>query len=149
MYCREYASPMGQLLLVSDGHALTGLQMDGPMPANAEKGTCPVLDQAGKWLDDYFAGINGEIGFPLRPQGTAFQQKVWEVVKSVPFGETCAYGDIAREIGCASSQAVGQAVGANPIAIVIPCHRIIGAKGQLTGYAWGVEKKKWLLEHEK
>lgn len=149
MYCREYASPIGQLLLVSDGHALTGLQMDSPMPADAEEGTCPVLDQAEKWLDDYFAGINGEIGFPLRPQGTAFQQKVWEVVKSVPFGETCAYGDIAREIGCASSQAVGQAVGANPIAIVIPCHRIIGAKGQLTGYAWGVEKKKWLLEHEK
>ena len=149
MYCREYASPMGQLLLVSDGQALTGLQMDSPMPADAEEGTCPVLDQAGKWLDDYFAGINREIDYPLRPQGTAFQQKVWEVVKSVPFGETCAYGDIAREIGCASSQAVGQAVGANPIAIVIPCHRIIGAKGQLTGYAWGVEKKKWLLEHEK
>ena len=149
MYCREYASPIGQLLLVSDGHALTGLQMDSPMPANAEEGTCPVLDQAEKWLDDYFAGINREIDYPLRPQGTAFQQKVWEVVKSVPFGETCAYGDIAREIGCASSQAVGQAVGANPIAIVIPCHRIIGAKGQLTGYAWGVEKKKWLLEHEK
>lgn len=147
MYCREYMSPIGQLLLVSDGISLTELVMDTQMPA--QKGECAVLQQAAAWLDYYFAGIDRKIDFPLHPRGTAFQQKVWEALKNVPFGETRTYADIAREIGCRSAQAAGQAVGANPIAIMIPCHRVIGAKGQLTGYAWGIEKKKWLLEHEK
>ncbi len=85
---------------------------------------------------------------PLRPAGTAFQRRVWEMLNAVPYGKACTYGDIARPMACRSSQAIGQALGRNPIAIVIPCHRVVGVKGQLTGYAWGLEKKQWLLLHE-
>ena len=149
MYCAEYASPVGPLYLVSNGRAITHLYLDTFVPVNAEAGDCPILAAALRWLDDYFQGISRENDFPLAPEGTAFQQRVWEELKTIPYGETCAYGDIAREIGCGSAQAVGQAVGANPIGVIIPCHRVVGAKGRLTGYAWGIEKKKWLLEHEK
>ena len=134
---------------MSDGYSVTHLLMDLSPSANTKIGNCSVLDAATRWLDDYFRGNPREIDFSLAPQGTAFQKRVWGQLKEIPYGMTCTYGDIAREIGCRSSQAVGQAVGANPIAVILPCHRVIGAKGQLTGYAWGVEKKKWLLEHEK
>lgn len=147
MYERKYVSPVGDLFLTSDGTVLTGLYME--VPAFCEDGECPVLDRAQAWLDDYFRGYIRPADFPLSPRGTAFQQRVWEQLKSIPYGTVCTYGDIAREIGCRSAQAVGQAVGANPISILIPCHRVIGTKGKLTGYAWGIEKKKWLLEHEK
>ena len=148
MYYMEYPSPLGPCLLVSDGFEITELQIGVPLPADAEAGTCPVLDAAARWLDDYFGGVCRAVDFPLAPQGTAFQQQVWDCLKKIPYGALCTYGDIAREIGCRSPQAVGQAVGRNPIAIIIPCHRVIGAREQLTGYAWGLEKKKWLLEQE-
>ena len=147
MYCTEYSAPIGRLLLASDGIAITDLHIDLSAPGDAQ--SCPVLEQAILWLDAYFYGKSHPIDFSLSPKGTPFQQRVWEALRNIPFGTTCTYGDIAREIGCRSPQAVGQAVGGNPIAIMIPCHRVVGSKGQLTGYAWGIEKKKWLLEHEK
>ena len=142
----EYDSPVGKLFLASDGSSLKAL---GFGDAPGETGHDPVLEMAKQWLDDYVLGVFREPEFPLAPEGTAFQQKVWQMLLQIPYGETVSYGDLARKLGkTMSAQAVGQAVGKNPVAIVIPCHRVVGAKGQLTGYAWGVEKKKWLLDLE-
>ena len=147
-YCK-CPSPLGTLYLTADEGGLTGIWMH---PEKTED--FPVLSQAKVWLDSYFAGNPAEISFPLNPQGTAFQQQVWDILLTIPYGQTRTYGDIAREIAARtgkkkmSAQAVGQAVGANPIAIAIPCHRVVGARGKLTGYAGGLEKKEWLLRHE-
>lgn len=151
-YYSQYDSPIGTLLLVSDGSALTGLWMNC---AQREE-TCesPIFTQAKQWLDDYFRGIPREVSFPLRPSGTPFQQLVWKLLLTIPFGQTRSYGDLAKEAARLlgkermSAQAIGQAVGANPIGILIPCHRCVGVKGQMTGYAAGIEKKVWLLRHE-
>lgn len=148
----EYRSPIRPLLLVSDRTSLTGLWMQAHnkdtykwMPQD----DLPVFTAARNWLDDYFAGNPREIDFPLSPAGTAFQRRVWEILLTIPYGETTTYGTIAKQLGeNMSAQAVGQAVGRNPISILIPCHRVVGAKGQLTGYAGGIENKKWLLRHE-
>ena len=149
IYNTRYVSKLGELLLLSDGKALTGLCFSELPPENAvQQEDLPVFLQAKNWLNRYFDGEKPEVDFAISPKGTAFQKQVWRLLLEIPFGQTRSYGDIARELGCGSAQAVGQAVGANPIAIFIPCHRIIGAKGQLTGYAWGLEKKKWLLQHE-
>ena len=146
MVYTEYDSPVGKLFLASDGSSLKAL---GFGHAPGEMGHDPVLETAKEWLDDYFQGRFRTPEFSLAPEGTAFQQKVWQMLLEIPYGETATYGDLARKLGkTMSAQAVGQAVGKNPIAIVIPCHRVVGAKGQLTGYAWGVEKKKWLLNLE-
>ena len=146
MVYTEYDSPVGKLFLASDGSSLKAL---GYGNAPGEMGHDPVLETAKKWLDDYFQGRFRTPEFSLAPEGTAFQQKVWQMLLEIPYGETATYGDLARKLGkTMSAQAVGQAVGKNPIAIVIPCHRVVGGKGQLTGYAWGVEKKKWLLNLE-
>ena len=147
-YC-EYPSPVGTLYLTADEGGLTGIWMH---PVKTED--CPILSQAKAWLDGYFSGDPAEVTFPLNPQGTPFQKQVWEILLAIPYGETTTYGAIAREIAQRtgkekmSAQAVGQAVGANPIAIAIPCHRVVGAKGKLTGYAGGLDKKEWLLRHE-
>ena len=154
MQFAEYPSPVGKLLLLSDGEALTGLYMDAAAPEDAVQVDNPVLRQTAAWLDDYFNGVQSQWNVPLAPQGTAFQKQVWKLLLTIPYGQTCSYGDIAREIARQtgkekmSAQAVGQAVGSNPISILIPCHRVVGAKGQLTGYAGGLEKKIWLLRHE-
>ena len=146
MVYTEYDSPVGKLFLASDGSSLKAL---GVGNAPGETGSDSVLETAKKWLDDYFQGRFRTPEFSLAPEGTAFQQKVWQMLLEILYGETATYGDLARKLGkTMSAQAVGQAVGKNPIAIVIPCHRVVGAKGQLTGYAWGVEKKKWLLDLE-
>ena len=146
MVYTEYDSPVGKLFLASDGSSLKALGFGN---APEETGSDPVLEMAKEWLDDYFWGDFREPQFTLAPEGTAFQQKVWQMLLEIPYGETATYGDLARKLGkTMSAQAVGQAVGKNPIAIVIPCHRVVGAKGQLTGYAWGIEKKKWLLDLE-
>lgn len=151
----EYDSPVGQLLLLSDGEALTGLRMDMPVPDGALPGReVPVLAKAEAWLDRYFRGEDPAVDFPLAPEGTPFQRKVWDILLTIPKGGIRTYGDIAREMAALlrketmSAQAVGGAVGRNPIGILIPCHRVIGAKGQLTGYAGGVKRKLWLLRHE-
>ena len=147
-YC-EYPSPVGTLYLTADEGGLTGIWMH---PVKTED--CPILSQAKAWLDGYFSGNPTEVTFPLNPQGTSFQKQVWEILLAIPYGETTTYGAIAREMAVRtgkekmSAQAVGQAVGANPIAIAIPCHRVVGAKGKLTGYAGGLDKKEWLLRHE-
>lgn len=153
MHFAEYDSPVGKLLLGSDGTALTLLQIDreAPMPLGEDA----VLRETKQWLDRYFRGERPEVNISRAPAGTAFQRQVWQILLEIPYGRTRTYGQIAREVAAAmgkkqmSPQAVGQAVGSNPIGILIPCHRVVGAGGRLTGYAWGAEKKKWLLEHEK
>lgn len=147
MHFAEYASPVGKLLLQSNGGALTGLWIGRETPENPEEDE--VLKRAKRWLDAYFRGENPAMDLPLAPEGTEFQKQVWQLLGQIPYGQVTTYGALARELSEGmSAQAVGQAVGRNPISILIPCHRVIGAKGQLTGYAWGIEKKQWLLEHE-
>lgn len=151
-YFARYSSPIGNLLLLSDGRALTGVQMDtgDARPGDADM----VLTKAIAWLDAYFRGEDPEMDFPLAPKGTAFQRQVWDILLAIPKGQTRTYGDIAREMAAKlgrekmSAQAVGGAVGRNPIGIVIPCHRVVGAGNALTGYAWGLDRKLWLLRHE-
>lgn len=147
-----YHSPIGPLRLTSDGAALTGLWMglQNPDLTNAQRREdLAIFDSVKRWLDDYFAGKPRKIDFPLAPVGTPFQRRVWELLLTIPYGETTTYGALARQLGPnMSAQAVGQAVGRNPIGILIPCHRVIGADGPLTGYAGGLENKKWLLLHE-
>lgn len=148
----RYPSPIGVLTLTSDGHSLTGLWMDTQSVDLSECSECsslPLFLDAEAWLDGYFRGENSVVAFPLSPGGTAFQKRVWEILLQIPHGETTTYGAIARQISSTmSAQAVGGAVGRNPISIIIPCHRCIGSQGQLTGYAGGLEKKIWLLNHE-
>ena len=147
-YC-EYPSPVGTLYLTAGEGGLTGIWMH---PEKTED--FPILSQAKAWLDGYFSGNPAELSFPLNPHGTPFQKQVWEILLTIPYGEITTYGAIAREIALRtgkekmSAQAVGQAVGANPISILIPCHRVVGANGKLTGYTGGLEKKEWLLRHE-
>ena len=203
-FIRSYASPLGEMILSSDGEALTGLWFkdqkhlpdwlcdvnrltvgagvgtgagagagaEAGARAGAETGTgtgaetdagllrdpshsvsdrpVPVLDEAVRWLDSYFAGR--EPGFTplLRPyKPSPFRQKVWDALREIPYGETRTYGEIAEKIGCRhSAQAVGNAVGHNPISLIIPCHRVLGKDGSLTGYAGGLERKAWLLRLE-
>ena len=152
-YTAAYNSPVGPIVIESDGEALTGLRFgEEKTPA-----TLPVFDEVIRWLDDYFAGRQTENAvmdgktdgrITAKPKGTAFQQRVWQALLSIPYGETVSYGELARMVGCKSAQAVGQAVGANPIALLIPCHRVIAANGQLGGYAYGQEIKKRLLHIE-
>lgn len=146
----HYPSPVGTLTLVGEGDTLTGLWLEKDRPAELPpEGYAPVFDRAVKWLDGYFHGQPLEIDFDLCPAGTPFQKTVWEILLTVPFGQTRTYGSVAKELGQKmSSQAVGGAVGRNPISIIIPCHRIVGGGGKLTGYAGGLEAKAWLLRHE-
>ena len=145
----KYCSPVGTLYLTADAGGLTGIWMHLQKTEDF-----PILSQAKVWLDGYFSGTPSEVTFPLNPHGTPFQKQVWEILLTIPYGKTTTYGAIAREIALRtgkekmSAQAVGQAVGANPISILIPCHRVVGANGKLTGYAGGLDKKEWLLRHE-
>ena len=151
MYDTSYDSPLGPLLLTCTDQTLTGLYMNRK---TEKQDSHPILRQTGKWLDAYFRGENPVLDLPLHPQGTPFQQQVWQLLLNIPYGEIRTYGYLAREMvrltGKAkmSAQAVGQAVGRNPISILIPCHRVVGARGEITGYAGGIEKKQWLLRHE-
>ena len=154
-YFTTYDSPLGELLLLSDGTALTGLDFPGHWPAcEGTLANLPLFDEVKAWLDDYFRGGDPEITFSLAPKGTPFQKMVWDILLTIPKGQIRSYGDVAKEMAQRmgkdkmSAQAVGQAVGRNPISIIIPCHRVVGAKGQLTGYASGLDKKIWLLKHE-
>lgn len=145
-----YDSPLGPITLTSDGDALTGLRFGMP----DEDCVSPIstfnsqFSTFTRWLDIYFSGRRPAFLPPLRPSGTAFQQRVWQTLMEIPYGETTTYGAIARRVGCRSAQAVGQAVGKNPIAIIVPCHRVVGSDGSLTGYAYGLERKAWLLQME-
>lgn len=146
-------SPLGELLLTGDGHHLTGVYLTphrhGP-DANALGGRDDALfAEARRQLAEFFAGTRREFTLPLAPQGTAFQQQVWTALRTVPYGRTASYGEIARAIGNPRGvRAVGLANGRNPLSIVVPCHRVIGSDGSLTGYGGGIERKRWLLAHE-
>ena len=146
-YITRYDSPIGPLYLRSDGASLTGLS---PAPAGTIREDLPLFREVRDWLDAYFRGDRPDPrSLPLAPPGTDFQKAVWAELLEIPYGESQTYGDIAAALGIPrGAQAIGQAVGRNPIGIIIPCHRILGAGGQLTGFAWGIDKKKWLLCHE-
>jgi len=148
-------SPIGRLLLCSDGVALTGLYMDVPghAPRGLEQGVedagAEPLRRAAQQLAEYFGGVRRNFDLPLRLHGTDFQRRVWQVLMEIPYGETWTYGQLAKRIDNPKGfRAVGLANGCNPIAILVPCHRVIGADGSLTGYGGGVERKQWLLAHE-
>lgn len=147
-----YHSPIGPLRLTSYGTALTGLWIHDrePTPTTDQyREDLAIFNSAKHWLDDYFAGNPREIDFPLAPSGTPFQRRVWELLQTVPYGKATTYGTLARELGPKmSAQAVGQAVGKNPILILIPCHRCLGAGERLTGFSAGLDRKRWLLCHE-
>lgn len=154
VYSAVYNSPVGALWLTSDGNSLTGLWM-WEIENTQQNETLPVFQDTFRWLDAYFQSKNPSVDtLPLSPAGTEFQRLVWEILLKIPFGQTRSYADIAEKIAGRmgkekmSAQAVGGAVGRNPISIIIPCHRVIGASGSLTGYAGGLDKKEWLLRHE-
>jgi len=153
-------SPLGALTLASDGEALTGLWLPGQkyfaagLPPDAAEGSdLPVFRQTAAWLAAYFAGRDLPPMPALCPSGTAFRQAVWALLSDIPYGETVTYGDLAAQMGkrglSRSPRAVGGAVGHNPISILIPCHRVLGAGGRLTGYAGGLAAKEALLTLEK
>lgn len=159
-YTATYLSPLGKILLAADDIGLTGLWFDGEKfyaknlaPEHEEK-EVPVLGEAKHWLDLYFSGTNPEFMPPIHMIGSTFQLSVWNILKQIPYGETTTYGEIAKQIaasrgkGRMSAQAVGGAVGHNEISIIVPCHRVVGTNGSLTGYAGGVDKKVRLLTLE-
>jgi methylated-DNA-[protein]-cysteine S-methyltransferase len=152
MYATSFDSPVGTVHLVGQGGKLTGLYLDDlphrhdPVEPDGEG----LLDDARRQVEEYFAGERIEFDLDLAPTGTPFQLSVWEALRKVAYAETASYVDIAREIGRpTASRAVGAANGRNPISLIVPCHRVIGASGKLVGYGWGVERKQWLLEHER
>lgn len=145
MFYSSYDSPLGPLTLTSDGSALTGLRFG---PTDEPSTALPLFRAAFVWLDEYFSGRDPGPTPPLDPAGTAFQKRVWAELKKVPFGETVSYGALAKAAGCGFPRAVGQAVHVNPIALMIPCHRVIGADGSLTGFAGGLDTKRRLLTLE-
>ncbi len=147
MYQTQLSSPLGPISVHSDGACITAVEF-GSAKLN-EASECEVLLRAKAQLEDYFAGRLQTFDLPLSPEGTTFQQRVWQALTKVPFGQTTSYASIAQAIENPKGvRAVGMANSKNPIAIVIPCHRIIGANGTLTGYAGGLDKKAWLLQHE-
>jgi methylated-DNA-[protein]-cysteine S-methyltransferase len=140
------ASPLGPIRLTAGPRGLTGVEFVEEEPGGDRTG---LLTEAAGQLAAYFAGTLTDFTIPLDPRGTAFQREVWRVLATVPFGQTITYARIARMIGKpGGSQAVGKANGSNRIAILLPCHRVIASDGKLTGYAGGIERKKWLLRHE-
>ena len=153
-FTTTYTSPLGPIIIESDGQAITSLRFSNaktssvPTAPKEAVPTPPIIAETLQWLDDYFAGKRPCNVPRLNPQGTDFQERVWQALLTIPYGETLSYGEIAQMLECRSAQAVGQAVGANPIALIIPCHRVIAANGQLGGYAYGTEIKKQLLELE-
>lgn len=163
IYITYYNSPIGDILLASKNDKLIGLWIEnqkyylsGFKEELKEVDNNKILNKAKKWLDRYFDGEKPNINeLELEPIGSDFRKSVWRILCNIPYGEVITYNDIAKEIAKEkgikqmSAQAVGGAVGHNPISIIIPCHRVVGSNGSLTGYAGGVKKKKYLLEHEK
>lgn len=154
MYTHKYKSPVGDILLSSDGEFLTGLSFKFN-PEDYNQNLNSVFESTILWLDTYFSGKKPDFTPPFRMTGTDFQVKVWNLLLKIPYGQTTTYGNIASEFAALtgiermSAQAVGGAVGRNKIAIIIPCHRVIGSNGNLTGYAGGIDIKEKLLMLEK
>lgn len=156
MLFETYASPLGEIILCAHAGALRGLWFTGQkyekrgvdMSLPETAGDAATLKKTARWLDAYFSGAETTPDFPLDPQGTAFQKSVWMELLTIPYRHTISYGELAQRLDCKSARAVGSAVGKNPISIVIPCHRVLGAGGRLTGYAGGLERKSFLLRLE-
>lgn len=159
-YTQTYSSPLGEVLLSADDMGLSGLWFPGQrhfartLPPGAVPRETPVLTETKRWLDCYFSGKRPNFLPPLHLIGTDFQQAVWNLLSEIPYGQTATYGALARTLAqqlgkpAMSAQAVGAAVGRNPVSVIIPCHRVVGADGNLTGYAGGVERKRFLLNLE-
>lgn len=159
-YTYHYTSPLGEIVLAADSAGITGLWFVGQkyfglyLDKEHEEKDLPVFEQAKKWLDIYFSGKEPDFKLPLHMIGTDFQNEVWEILYSIPYGKTTTYGEIAKKLAekrgieRMSAQAVGGAVGRNEISIIVPCHRVVGANGSLTGYAGGIDKKIALLKLE-
>jgi methylated-DNA-[protein]-cysteine S-methyltransferase len=160
------ATPLGDMLALDSGDGLCALEFTGPRkrltrlearlrryfpPHEIVDRETPALTRTRKWLDEYFAGTSADInGLRLDMRGATFEQRVWAALRAIPPGATTSYGAIAKALGSAGgSRAVGMANGANPIAIIVPCHRVIGASGSLTGYGGGLDRKTWLIDHER
>ena len=142
-------SPIGPLTLVVDAGAVTHLLMGDPGQRDLGQRDDEVMPQAAEQLGEYFAGVRRSFDLPLAPAGDELKQRVWALLRDIPYGERRSYGDLARALGDVSlSQAVGTANARNPIAIVIPCHRVVGSDGSLTGYAGGLDRKRFLLALE-
>ena len=175
IHITHYDSPLGNITIASDGKALVGLWFDGQKhfadtiarKSCIENPLLPVFADTRRWLDLYFVGKRPDFTPLIAPIGTPFRQAVWKILRTIPYGETMSYGEIARHfvetrliaslqgtqtsslrVTRMSAQAVGGAVGHNPISLIIPCHRVIGANGSLTGYASGIDRKMWLLRFE-
>lgn len=162
IYTMRYHSPIGWLLLAEKNAALVGVWMEGQKyflgtlrDEMREDNISPVLSQAKEWFDRYFAGEKPAIGnLPLAPIGSDFRKEVWKILCEIPYGEVATYGEISQKLAARrgfekmSAQAVGGAVGHNPLSIIVPCHRVVGTNGSLTGYAGGLQKKIKLLTHE-
>lgn len=158
LYTWYYDSPLGRITLESDGTSLSGLRFDGQNRFGAggpvTGSSLPVFEETCRWLDSYFRGEIPDFSPALALYGSDFQQTVWKILLEIPYGQTVTYGWIAgrlaaeRASGRMSAQAVGGAVGRNPVALIVPCHRVVGAGGRLTGYAAGLDRKAWLLAHE-
>lgn len=154
IYVTCYSSPVGKITIGSDGNALVGLWFEGQkhfLSGHKEseiKDDIEVFRETKKWLDEYFKGENPPVTMPISPSGSDFQKKVWAELRKIPFGETVTYSYVAKRIGVKSAQAVGNAVGRNPISIIVPCHRVVGKNGTLTGFAAGLDKKLFLLRLE-
>jgi methylated-DNA-[protein]-cysteine S-methyltransferase len=160
-FIAHYPSPLGPLVGAAEDGAVTGLWFEGQryfpsflegVTSSAASPDSPVLRDLGGWLEAYFAGANPAVTFPLAPRGTPFRQAVWEALREVPYGVTTTYGELAARLSTPgkkpSARAIGGAVGHNPISLVIPCHRVLGAGGALTGYAAGLDRKRALLQLE-
>lgn len=160
IFIQRYDSPLGGILLAADEIGLTGLWFDGQkffardLPAERVEQNTPALSEVKRWLDIYFTGKEPDFMPPLHPIGSAFRRSVWDILLRIPYGQTSTYGEIARQLAekqgrpRIAAQAVGGAVGHNKISIIIPCHRVVGTNGSLTGYAGGIDKKVKLLEWE-
>jgi methylated-DNA-[protein]-cysteine S-methyltransferase len=147
-------SPLGELVITASDAGLTAVWFPGPdlpavQPDGGRRSATAVLARAREQLAEYFAGSRTAFDLPLAPAGTAFQRRVWDALRTIPYGATLSYSELARRLGDPrATRAVGAANGKNPIPIIVPCHRVIGARGELTGFGGGLERKRWLLEHE-
>ena len=161
-FISHYDSPIGHMTMASDGTHLIGLWFDGQKHFAStldkeyeERDNLPIFEETRRWLDHYFGGEVPDFTPALLLRANDFRRRVWEILLTIPYGQTLTYGEIARiiarerNITSMSAQAIGNAVSHNPISLIIPCHRVVGANGSLTGYAGGIERKKWLLEMEK
>ena len=154
-YTAHYMSPIGGITLASDGKALVGLWFDGQKyfaaglaTVHEERQDLEIFAETRRWLDMYFSGKNPDFLPNIALRGSEFRKAVWRKLLEIPYGQTTTYGALARSMRCKSAQAVGGAVGHNPLSLIVPCHRVVGTGGKLTGYAGGIDKKEWLLHME-